>query len=196
MKKVHIIKERCVACHQCETACSIEHSRTRTLFGAVGEAVPSPSRITIRRTKDRRWSIPIKCRHCNPAPCFTSCPTGAIERDIMTGYILINENKCIGCKRCLPACPFGVIQIGISIVSEKRHYVAQKCDECTSITREGLSPACVASCPTQALVYTDNGEEIVALKKAALVHLSDTVSESTESPCNYAAFFSLKTTTV
>ena len=196
MKRVHVIKERCVACHQCETACAIEHSSTKTLFGAVGEDVPPPSRITIRRTKDRRWSIAIKCRHCNPAPCFTSCPTGAIERDIMTGYVLINENKCIGCKRCLPACPFGVIQIGITTISGKRHYVAQKCDECSSITPNEISPACVASCPTGALVYTDDNDELIDLKQTALLHISDSKSEATDSPCNYAAFFSLKTSTV
>jgi anaerobic carbon-monoxide dehydrogenase iron sulfur subunit len=162
------------------------------LFGAIAEAIPPPPRITIRRSKDKKWSIPIKCRHCNPAPCFASCPTGAIERDIMTGCILINEHKCIACKRCLQACPFGVIQFGLNNKSEKRHIVAQKCDECSGKTLNGDVPACVAACTTEALIYTDSNDDVNELKKSAFMHISGLSPEAGDSPCDFTTFFSLK----
>jgi formate dehydrogenase iron-sulfur subunit len=86
------------------------------------------------------------CKHCVNAPCLEVCPTGSIIRtEFDTVYI--QEPVCNGCRDCITACPFGVIQ-----VSAQKH-VAQKCTFCYDRLQNGLVPACAQACPTASIQF-------------------------------------------
>ena len=92
----------------------------------------------------RSISAPVMCHQCENAPCVGACPVGALtmgEQVVQT-----NSARCIGCQSCVSACPFGMITIQ-SLPGDTRQQIV-KCDLCEQ-REEG--PACVESCPTQAL---------------------------------------------
>ncbi len=88
----------------------------------------------------------ISCNHCERPACVAACPTGAmyITED---GPVLHNDNPCIGCGRCYWACPYGEVSFS------KTSGYAQKCDTCLALREKGLTPACVAACPTESLHF-------------------------------------------
>jgi len=168
MKQVYSIKELCLSCHQCETSCAIEHSHGKTLGDALTEPVTPASRISIRQNRMTHRPVVLKCRHCNPAPCIRFCTAGALRRDFSTGYVVVNEQRCIGCRVCLSGCQFGVIRFARSFRAKGTHTVAVKCDGCIDRIRNGGAPACVESCSTGALVYSSPDEALKNRKKTAL----------------------------
>jgi formate dehydrogenase iron-sulfur subunit len=96
------------------------------------------------------------CKHCNDAGCLNACPTGAIVRTGL-GNVFIQQDVCIGCKYCIPSCPFGVISL--SIASGTVH----KCTLCNDRIHNGLGTACAKACPTGSIAFG----EVAALKTAA-----------------------------
>ncbi|RMF86320.1 MAG: 4Fe-4S dicluster domain-containing protein [Nitrospinota bacterium] len=132
MKQLVIHPERCTACRMCELACSMEHE---------GVFDPSRSRIQVEIFLDEAFYLPMACYHCDDYPCGQVCPTEAIVKDRETGWITVIDEKCIGCKMCMQACPFGVMGYATTVG------VAQNCDLC-----EG-DPECVKFCAPQALEF-------------------------------------------
>jgi Fe-S-cluster-containing dehydrogenase component len=124
----------CVGCHVCEVACKQEH-----------DLPPGADRIRILERTPR--FEPIYCRHCFRPPCLESCPTGAIKRE--KGIVFLDKEKCIGCKACMEACPFGAMGFD----AEKG--VAEKCDLCFQRTEKGERPACVSVCPARCMEFGD-----------------------------------------
>ena len=154
MKTVFVNPERCVGCHQCELACLVEHSQTKDLIGALTEK-PIPRRFIIATPGLRlNSSFPSKCRHCTPAPCQATCPTGAISRNDDMDIVLIDGNKCIACGMCAMVCPFDVITYFPTPKVKSGKAVAIKCDNCI----EGRQPACVEICKVGALQFGDINE--------------------------------------
>ncbi|MBN1602334.1 MAG: 4Fe-4S dicluster domain-containing protein [Chitinispirillaceae bacterium] len=168
MKQVRCIKELCLGCHQCEFACIVAHSSSKSVYSVIKETGKHVSGITIRTDTAGTSAIPVKCRHCNPAPCINVCLAGAIYRDFCTGYVIIDEQYCTGCKRCLNACPFNVIGYGMSQKSGSKHLIAIKCDECINDIRIGAEPACVSACKSGALLFCDADEKFREKKKNAV----------------------------
>lgn len=125
----------CIGCHVCEIACVLSHNNLQW------PEHQSRFRPRIHILTHQGVSVPVTCRQCNEAPCVKSCPTEALY--FAGGSIQLHEEKCIGCKNCLLACPFGAIE------SSPDQGRVLKCDLC----QHGVSgqPACVTSCPTQAL---------------------------------------------
>ncbi len=158
MKKVALDPLKCTACRTCELQCSITHSRSGTLHSAVFESPPSLSRVKVSWTPG--LNVPVRCVHCEDAPCLLACPVGAIEEEKATGTVQVREERCIGCFTCLLVCPYGAVRLSF----DRRK--ALKCDGCASRLREGLEPACASGCPTKALVFADL-EEIAAEKMTA-----------------------------
>jgi len=134
VKLITVNTERCTGCRLCELACSLKHN---------GECNPAAAMIQVTGF-DELFSVPMMCLQCEKPACATICPTAAIVRDQTTGTITVLGEKCIGCKLCTVACPFG----NISFSSAKR--VAVKCDLC------GGEPECVTFCPTKALEFTES----------------------------------------
>jgi len=126
--------EKCVACHLCEGACSFRHENV---------FAPAKTRIWVFDFVEDQVYGAFTCFHCADAPCLANCPTYAIARDPQTGQVFVNDDKCIGCKMCLVACPFGVM----GFHADK--HVAQNCDLC------GGDPQCVKACVYGALEFAE-----------------------------------------
>lgn len=141
MKEIFVRLNRCVGCHTCEVACTVEHSRSKTLPGAVTEH-PVPRRRLFVEWVAPDHKLPVLCRHCQDAPCLHACISGAIAKT-PEGVILTDQDRCIGCWTCVMVCPYGVI--GRHLETQR----ACRCDRCPDRDQ----PACVSACPTRALVY-------------------------------------------
>lgn len=144
-KAIFTIMERCVACKGCEVACAVEHSQSKDLASAIHENPPPRPRVRVQAAG--AYSYPSRCNHCQDAACVTACPTGAMARRGELNAVTVDGDKCIGCWMCVMVCPFG----GVSADPATKR--AHKCDLCPERTAAGLDPACVAACPTQALVF-------------------------------------------
>ena len=155
MKGIFVDIERCTACKACEIACAVEHSSSKSLFGAVFEQ-PSPQK-RVHVEPALAYAYPVRCLHCSDAPCVVACPNGAMTRDVESGVVAVNEDRCQGCFMCAMVCSFGAISAHPTL------RVAIKCDQCTERQASGQEPACVGACPTQALQFGD--EEDLAKKK-------------------------------
>jgi carbon-monoxide dehydrogenase iron sulfur subunit len=158
MKELLIRNQRCLGCRSCELACAVEHSLSRTLTAAVNET-PRP-RYRVHVAASGGDCLPLQCRNCEEAACLNACLTGALDRD-ERGIVVCTEDLCIGCLMCIMVCPFGVITID----PDSRHVI--KCDRCP----EREEPACVAACPTGALVYREVSEATRDRRRAVLEEL-------------------------
>ncbi len=97
--------------------------------------------------KGGRWLLMSDvCKHCVRAGCLEVCPTGAIIRT-QFDTVVIQEDVCNGCRNCLAACPFGVIDVNPVTNT------AQKCTLCYDRIRNNLTPACAKACPTASIQY-------------------------------------------
>ena len=157
VRRVVYDPSKCAACKTCEIQCSVSHSRSGELLAALFESPPPLPRIAVAWTPG--WNVPVKCAHCETAPCLLGCPVGAIRRDRGTDTVLVDDQRCIGCFSCVLVCPYGAIRL-----SPDRKRV-HKCDGCIARLAEGEEPACSASCPTKALAFREVEE--AAREKAA-----------------------------
>lgn len=133
--------KQCVGCYACEVACVMAHNEDQMPLSA------EQFRPRIRVIKGEQFKTAVTCRHCEAAPCLTTCPNDAISR--VDDSIQVNQMKCIGCKSCEAACPFGAMQV-IATENDDGSTTAEalKCDLCEG-REEG--PACVQNCPNNAL---------------------------------------------
>ncbi len=86
------------------------------------------------------------CKHCTHASCLEVCPTGAIIRTEFD-TVFIQPSVCNGCRDCISACPYGVIEL------DQNTNVAQKCTLCYDRLQGGLEPACAKACPTESIQF-------------------------------------------
>jgi formate dehydrogenase iron-sulfur subunit len=97
--------------------------------------------------KDGRWLLMSDvCKHCVRAGCLEVCPTGAIIRTEFD-TVVIQSDVCNGCRDCIAACPFGVIDINPA------SGLAQKCTLCYDRLQAGMPPACSKACPTESIQF-------------------------------------------
>jgi anaerobic dimethyl sulfoxide reductase subunit B len=132
---------RCVQCHACELACRSLH---HTDSGAGWRSVVSVWQGEYPHVTNR--AISLACMHCGQPACQRACPRGAIQKRTTDGIVVVDQEKCIGCHACLWVCPFGVPRFG-------SNWKMQKCDSCSDLVRKGKEPACVATCPSEALLF-------------------------------------------
>ncbi|MBI5376185.1 MAG: 4Fe-4S dicluster domain-containing protein [Candidatus Schekmanbacteria bacterium] len=144
---------KCVGCRACAMACNAElntnkGARYRQVIEKQGGDESAPKRLFVT----------MSCFHCDEPACLKSCPVGAISKDDNFGIVLIDQDKCIGCKYCAKVCPYSAPQFN----SETGK--VEKCTFCvhrvldsgrTSLT--GLKPACANTCIGKALSF---GEDV------------------------------------
>ena len=131
-KQLVLDAEKCTSCLQCEMAYSLEHEG---LFN------PAKSRIKVFEFEHGKRSIPYTCTQCEEAWCMKACPTDAISLNTTLGTKVVDESKCVGCKVCTMACPYGTINFNST--SGK----VTKCNLCDG------DPKCATACPTGAIEY-------------------------------------------
>jgi Fe-S-cluster-containing hydrogenase component 2 len=111
-----------------------------------GSINPFQSRIKIIKWDFEGEGLPTVCAQCEDAPCKMICPVRAISCDEEFSRMMVDYDKCIGCRMCVAACPFGVIHFD-SITKQ-----VIKCDLCDG------DPMCVKFCPYEAVEYVDASE--------------------------------------
>lgn len=162
---------RCIGCKRCMSACKrwnhlkVERDElvTDRETDLTGNNFVVVNLRPDLRNRTRRTYIHWACQHCRQPACVGVCPVTAITR-LPQGPVVINENKCIGCRYCFQACPFKVPRFDF----EKR--VTRKCHLCYNRIPllNYMKPACVAACPVGALHF-DYREEVIreAKRRAA-----------------------------
>jgi len=158
--------DRCVQCHACELACKALHHvesgvKWRRLITVWGGPFPT---VTSR-------GVSFSCLHCGKPPCEDACPRGAISKRPEDGIVTVDAEKCFGCHLCLMVCPFGVPQFG----ADGR---MQKCDLCLDLITRGKEPACVATCPAEALRFGT----LETLSERATNGCAKKIAEKTDRP--------------
>lgn len=134
---------RCVGCHACTVACQAEW-----------ELLPEQHFTKVHRyevgtfPKVRGGVVLTQCMHCDDPPCAKVCPTGATQKR-SDGLVIVDEQKCIGCRYCEPACPYDARSFN------KERNVVQKCYFCYHRVAEGKHPACVDTCMAGARIFGD-----------------------------------------
>jgi electron transport protein HydN len=147
---------KCIGCHTCEVACVLAHESSLS----VEALTPANFAPRLKLVLSGKVSTPVTCHHCEDAPCLNACPSGAIFYSV--GTVQVDQSRCLGCKTCVVACPFGVMEVitheihrtfsGLRVADGVKAE-AHKCDLC--IGRD-QGPACVQVCPTAALHVMDN----------------------------------------
>lgn len=134
------VPDLCTGCEACRVACGIENGggidtgwRQVTTF--------NPSRHPALPTRH----LSLACSHCETPACANACPARAYRRDGRTGAVLIDGEKCIGCRYCSWVCPYDAPRF------DEARGVMTKCTFCNDRLGAGLAPACAAACPTGAL---------------------------------------------
>ena len=144
MKKVLFVDvNACNGCRICEVICSLEKEKG---------AAPTKSRIRVQRVDEAGIDVPGVCQHCETPLCADVCPMDAITRDPKTGGVLLNQERCVGCRACTFVCPYGALSLDVD-----RH-VMMKCDLC------GGDPQCARTCPKGALLF-ERAEVIDSLRR-------------------------------
>jgi formate dehydrogenase iron-sulfur subunit len=98
----------------------------------------------------------LQCMHCEHPACVAACPVGALQKT-PEGPVLYDDTKCFGCRYCMVACPFGIP----TFEWDKPLPWIRKCTFCADRLQAGLEPACVQTCPTNALKLGER-EELIA----------------------------------
>lgn len=165
-----INKTRCIGCQTCAFACKMENNVPSGLRwnrvltegcdvedGALG-TYPALSRAY----------LPIACQHCENPACEKVCPTRATYKDDK-GRVLVDYDKCIGCRMCMAACPYTGVRsfnweepkypvdhaVGDADVPKHQKHVVEKCTFCYQRLAREEVPACMELCPARARHFGD-----------------------------------------
>jgi len=157
-----VIKTKlCTGCQTCSVACKMENL-----------TLPGCARTVITERPDATWQVGM-CMECDNPPCVPVCPAEATWKNDR-GVIVVDQDKCIGCKQCIEACPYGARRVNPekgyfeepmpferaakqAKEAHRRHVAAKidKCDLCMHRTQKKLPPMCVEACTTAARVFGD-----------------------------------------
>lgn len=136
--------KRCIECRACEVACK------------QWNGLPTGINVRYRRVELQEYgkfpevrvqALSLACNHCDNPLCLKACPVKAIWRRDEDGAVLIDQERCVGCRFCEQFCPYDAPQFNVQLRK------MQKCTMCYDRIAMGLEPACSATCPTGALKW-------------------------------------------
>jgi formate dehydrogenase iron-sulfur subunit len=158
----------CIGCKACEVACKEWNNLPADAIGLTGDSYDNTGalsattwrhvafvermgngdgRVTAMPPYQSNWLMMSDvCKHCAHAGCLQACPTGALFRTEFD-TVVVQQDVCNGCGYCVPACPFGVIDLNAH--DGKAH----KCTLCYDRLKGGLEPACAKACPTDSIQF-------------------------------------------
>jgi len=160
-----IREKRCIDCERCMKACvetnSVPEYGYRTIILERRRALTEGQHETI--------FMPVLCNHCNRPPCTRVCPTTATYKDKETGIVVMNPDRCIGCKTCMTACPYNARYFKEEIRA------VDKCNFCwdTRLSKGMKTTACAEACPADVRIFGNLADQESRVFK--LVHAPDTV---------------------
>jgi formate dehydrogenase iron-sulfur subunit len=158
-KGVLVDMTRCIGCRGCQAACKSWNEQDVTKTKCDGDYT-SPKDLSsscytnIRYVEQEKDNIPVwsfvksQCMHCKDPACVSACPVGAFTKTD-EGAVLYNFDRCIGCRYCMVACPFGIPKYEWKSTSP----AIRKCTFCSDRLVNGKKPACVQSCPSNAMTF-------------------------------------------
>jgi formate dehydrogenase iron-sulfur subunit len=163
----------CIGCKACEVACKEWNALPAEGFALTGQSYDNTGALgattwrhvafveQIAQDGERATAMPPYqshwlmmsdvCKHCERAGCLEACPTGALFRTEF-GTVVVQQDICNGCGYCVPACPFGVVEL--SLDDGKAH----KCTLCYDRLKGGFEPACAKACPTNSIQFGELAE--------------------------------------
>ncbi len=156
---------KCIGCRSCTSACNqindaelFSHDRPLDLSERSRTAI----RVFLDDTKDKGTFIKRQCMHCLHPACVSACPVKAMRIDEKTGIVYNDPSVCIGCRYCMVACPFDIIQFEW----DKKFPKIIKCTMCkeTNLKTRGIT-ACVDVCPSGALIFGTRKKLLAEAKK-------------------------------
>ena len=173
-KMVFVDTSLCTGCKGCSVACKAwndlpaEKTQLVTSYQSQKDFTPTTwTYITFTEKYENgkmNWLMrKAQCYHCAEPACMKACPVGAISQT-ESGYVLIDQNKCIGCGYCASNCPWGVPK------TDKLQDKTYKCTGCIDRVENGLLPACVHTCQPGALHFGER-EAMLNTAKARLAEV-------------------------
>ncbi len=214
----------CIGCKACEVACkqwnglpsdgyeytAFSYDNTQQLSGTTWRHVAfieKPGAGHAGAQLDWLMSSDV-CKHCTHAGCLEACPTGAIIRSEFN-TVVIQDDICNGCGYCVPACPFGVVELAqlptadgpqpqwqltegglvrslpkLDTINQSTGTLAHKCTLCYDRLVDGIEPACAKACPTDSIQFGDLDE----LRARATRRVSDLHARGVDSAYLYGAY--------
>ena len=175
----------CDGCKACTKACSKMH-------GVPGDR----EWIQVFKMQDSPettpYFFPKPCFHCDNPPCTRVCPVDATFKR-QDGVVLIDNERCIGCRFCMAACPYSTRHFNWGRPNDPPEILAQpyspehgtprrmgtveKCDFCPDMAEQGLLPSCASGCPMAVIYFGDQNEDAVTNSKGETVRLSTLLTE-------------------
>ena len=140
-----IDQRRCIGCHSCTVAC---RTWNKLPLDIVYNPVVTEGAQGTWPNVHKSWQ-PLLCMHCENPACVEICPQGALYKREEDGLVVQDKSKCIGCKTCISACPYGAPSY------DEATSTTFKCDGCYDRRQRGELPACVVACPGANLALDD-----------------------------------------
>jgi len=146
----------CSGCKTCQVACKDKNNsgpgmRWRRVYEVSGGSwKQNTGGAWTQQTST--YNLSISCNHCEDPLCVNACPTKALYKEADRGLVLIDPEKCVGCRYCEWACPYSALQF------DEDQGIMSKCDFCHDYLDVGNVPSCVSSCPLRAIDFGELSE--------------------------------------